>query len=380
MQLEKILVLLSKELKEKGVDQSIALVGSAVENYKYNDIDFLMIVDDINNVKSKILSCMCEYVISICDDAIKINNYKGNKISIALYSKNKVNDIIDDFISGILCNPTHRTWCLGYWMPESFVENLRKMKIINDPTNYMNNIKNKLNKEHIYAKKAIIKECLEEIKIKYNYLSKSNVESLEYTLYKNDIILCIIRGLKILNNEFLVSFKKIKQEIEILNNEDLNNIVNDNLNNMSNIINLFEKYLYSNSLYLGTWQFSGDFKQLTEDEIILLIKYAKEKGIKRFDTALVYGKGKVEKILGKVLELDDIVLTKIPAKEKPKKGNPTVLDNYYDYKYILKCVKESCDNLNREYIDICLLHNWILDWNNETKLIEYLLELKKLDW
>lgn len=49
--------------------------------------------------------------------------------------------------------------------------------------------------------------------------------------------------------------------------------------------------------YFGTWQFSGQFKQLSRPQIEILLNFALRSGIRRFDTAAVYGDGKVEEIL-----------------------------------------------------------------------------------
>ena len=130
-------------------------------------------------------------------------------------------------------------------------------------------------------------------------------------------------------------------------------------------------------MYLGTWQFDGTFNDMTDEEIIDLIKYAKKRGINKFDTALVYGNGKVEKLLSKVINDNDIVITKIPAKIKPSKDKTEKLETYYDENYINNCVKKSLSNLDRTRINIVLLHNWSKSWDNSPVLLDWLLALKE---
>lgn len=79
-------------------------------------------------------------------------------------------------------------------------------------------------------------------------------------------------------------------------------------------------------------------------------------------------------MLGEVLEEKDVVLTKIPAKIKPKE-EVKKFDSYYEYSYILTCVKKSLKNLKRKKINV-LFHNWHVKWNDESLALKYLKELK----
>lgn len=128
-------------------------------------------------------------------------------------------------------------------------------------------------------------------------------------------------------------------------------------------------------LFYGTWELDGILKNISTSEAIKLLKYAKQQGINKFDTALVYGNGKVEKMLSKVVTDDDIVLTKIPAIVKPDIDS-TNIKKYYPNEYVLQKFRESMHNLNRNYIDIVLLHNWSTNWKDLSPLIE-LSALKK---
>ena len=366
---------LNEVLKSNDIDNSLSLVGSAVSRKEYNDLDFLMAADNVDICKNKIINCFKEYNVSLCDDAVKIGDYYDKEISIAIYSKYDIDNIVKSFVSGKKITCEHRTWCIGYWIPESFIANLRRMWIINDPDDYYKKIKNIINKNSIYAFQCILGEIIEELKIKYELIRKSN--GLSYDFYKNDLILASIRGLKLINNEYLVSYKNIDLVIEKLNSNDLNKFINGDISSMDNIINLLINHYNLNNLYLGTWQYSGDFKKMSDQEIIELIKYSKECGIRKFDTALVYGNGRVEKFLGNIISPNDIVLTKIPSKSKPPLENPLSLKNYYDYEYIVNCITESLNNLKRKYIDICLLHNWTYDWNYESELLSWLQEIKE---
>jgi aryl-alcohol dehydrogenase-like predicted oxidoreductase len=125
---------------------------------------------------------------------------------------------------------------------------------------------------------------------------------------------------------------------------------------------------------MGTWQFNGQFKQLSEEEIIRLLNFAKKNGIKKFDTALVYGPA--EKCISKIIDNETFVLTKIPAKRKPSLEEDENITEYYTKEYINECINKSLTNLQRDYIDTILLHNWNQHWDKYEVVISWLIELK----
>lgn len=135
--------------------------------------------------------------------------------------------------------------------------------------------------------------------------------------------------------------------------------------------------LVSEYYIFGTWQLSQDFKKLTEIEIGKLISCALERGIKRFDTARVYGHGQVEKILGRHLSSSSRVITKIPGKrlEDPYTKEISV---FYDEKKILENLDLSVSSLNF-LPEAILLHNWDKRWAicQQIDLIGYTKEAAK---
>lgn len=131
----------------------------------------------------------------------------------------------------------------------------------------------------------------------------------------------------------------------------------------------------NNNLFYGTWELDGVLKNIDEKTAIKLLKYAKSKGIDKFDTAIVYGNGKVEKMLSAIVEDDDEILTKVPAIVKPS-IDAVNISEYYPEKYIEKKVNESLKNLNRESIDIVLLHNWSTNWEEDLMPLHELKQIK----
>ena len=130
-----------------------------------------------------------------------------------------------------------------------------------------------------------------------------------------------------------------------------------------------------NNLFFGTWELDGILKPVSDKKARDLLLYAKSHNINKFDTALAYGAGKVERILSEVINDDDIILTKVPAITKPT-IDECFVDDYYPAGYVKKMVNTSMKNLSRDFIDIVLLHNLSRNWDGNVNCIKELLELK----
>jgi aryl-alcohol dehydrogenase-like predicted oxidoreductase len=130
-------------------------------------------------------------------------------------------------------------------------------------------------------------------------------------------------------------------------------------------------------LYFGTWQLGGQFKNLSSAYVESLLLFAISSGIRRFDTAAVYGGGRVEEMLGSYLPEDAVIVTKIPAASKPNLESPEPIQKFYSRNGIHRSVCESLERLRRTSIDTILLHNWLPTWSSEAVgILEYLNELK----
>ena len=131
-------------------------------------------------------------------------------------------------------------------------------------------------------------------------------------------------------------------------------------------------------ILLGTWQFGGDFGIISDCATKELLVTAFNYGIRRFDTAMVYGNGRIEKFLGEALPCDALVLTKIPALNKPRLDESAdLLHTRYPQNLVTSLVSESLVRLKRSNIDTILLHNWTREWVTVNQPIIELMELKR---
>lgn len=98
---------------------------------------------------------------------------------------------------------------------------------------------------------------------------------------------------------------------------------------------------------------------LSESDSREIIKYALEKGVNFFDTAISYQGGTSEQYVGRILrELarreDVVVATKFPSK-------PPMMEGLSGQAYVEKMLDTSLKNLGMDYIDLYILHMW--DYN-----------------
>jgi len=130
----------------------------------------------------------------------------------------------------------------------------------------------------------------------------------------------------------------------------------------------------------GSWAIGGNMwgPQKDNDSIEALNK-AIDLGVNFIDTALAYGNGHSEEIIGKVIKKRSETIyigTKIPPLSWPPPSDSHAKDAFPKEK-ILESVEKSLKNLDRDYIDLIQLHSWRENWTSDTDWYETLLKLKK---
>lgn len=106
-------------------------------------------------------------------------------------------------------------------------------------------------------------------------------------------------------------------------------------------------------LALGTWGLSGDaYGPVPAGVAERTVRRALDMGFSLFETADVYGAGKMELLLGKLVPKDAIVVTKIGT---DRGTNPP--RKRFDAEWLRAAVGRSCKRLGRDALDLVLLHN-----------------------
>ena len=117
----------------------------------------------------------------------------------------------------------------------------------------------------------------------------------------------------------------------------------------------------------GAWGIGGtQWLGGTDDESLLALHRAIELGVNLIDTALAYGDGHSERLVGEVVRAAGrriYVATKAPPKNgiwPAKRGTP--IADVFPYGYLISSAEESLRNLRLETIDLLQLHVWTDDW------------------
>ena len=117
----------------------------------------------------------------------------------------------------------------------------------------------------------------------------------------------------------------------------------------------------------GAWGISGaQWIGASESDSLRALRTAIEQGIDFIDTALAYGDGVSERLVGQIVREAGgrvRVATKVPPKNRLWPARHGIgIEEVFPYDYILSCTEESLRNLRIDCIDLLQLHVWNPDW------------------
>ncbi len=117
----------------------------------------------------------------------------------------------------------------------------------------------------------------------------------------------------------------------------------------------------------GAWGIGGKQWLGNDDqESLKALRHSFELGLNFIDTALAYGDGHSEKLVGEAVKQSPhavYVATKIPPKNRIwPAGADSSIENVFPYDYILESTEESLRNLNVGQIDLQQFHVWTDNW------------------
>src|SRR5258708_3595610 len=107
----------------------------------------------------------------------------------------------------------------------------------------------------------------------------------------------------------------------------------------------------------GAWGIGGNqWQGATDDESLQALHRAIELGLNFIDTALAYGEGHSERLVGQVVRDTPhkvYVATKVPPKNQLWPARPGIsIDEVFPHDYILRCTEKSLKNLATETVDL----------------------------
>lgn len=132
----------------------------------------------------------------------------------------------------------------------------------------------------------------------------------------------------------------------------------------------------------GAWGIGGNqWRGGTDDESLRAVRLAIELGLNFVDTALAYGDGHSEKLVGRVVReagAKIYVATKVPPKNQQWPALPGIgIEQVFPYDYIMASTETSLRNLGLDAIDLQQLHVWNPEWIGRDEWKRAFEDLKK---
>jgi aryl-alcohol dehydrogenase-like predicted oxidoreductase len=117
----------------------------------------------------------------------------------------------------------------------------------------------------------------------------------------------------------------------------------------------------------GAWGISGaQWIGASENDSLKALRLAVEQGVDFIDTALAYGDGVSERLVGRIVREAGgrvRVATKVPPKNRLWPARAGIgIEQVLPYDYIMASTEESLRNLNIDCIDLQQLHVWNPEW------------------
>lgn len=131
----------------------------------------------------------------------------------------------------------------------------------------------------------------------------------------------------------------------------------------------------------GMWGIGGQWGGADDDGAMRSLRRAAELGCNFFDTALIYGDGHSERLLGKLLRENSgrkvLVASKIPPKNGQIPARPDLtLDEVFPPSHIRECTERSLENLGADNVDLMQFHAWQDDWAHDERWQETIREIR----
>jgi aryl-alcohol dehydrogenase-like predicted oxidoreductase len=131
----------------------------------------------------------------------------------------------------------------------------------------------------------------------------------------------------------------------------------------------------------GGWGIGGGWGPRDDEEAMRALRRALDLGVNFFDTALGYGNGRSEQLIGqavKGMRERVFIATKIPPKTHrwPVLPHEPVSETF-PADWVISCTEKSLKHLGSDYIDVQQLHAWTPAYTEQLDWYEGLMRLKE---
>ncbi|MBK7599514.1 MAG: aldo/keto reductase [Acidobacteria bacterium] len=131
----------------------------------------------------------------------------------------------------------------------------------------------------------------------------------------------------------------------------------------------------------GAWGIGGvQWTGGDDEEAKLALNLAIDQGLNFIDTALAYGDGHSERVVGEVVRSRSeriYIATKVPPKNREWPAAKVPLQEVLPAEHIIKCTEKSLRNLGIETIDLQQFHVWRDEWTEDGEWLEAVTRLRE---
>ncbi len=131
----------------------------------------------------------------------------------------------------------------------------------------------------------------------------------------------------------------------------------------------------------GAWGIGGvQWQGGDDDEAKRALNLAIDQGLNFIDTALAYGGGHSEELVGQVARARKeriYIATKVPPKNMEWPARAMPLHDVFPYDYIIECTEKSLRNLGVDCLDIQQLHVWHDNWAHQNEWLDAFMKLRE---
>ena len=129
-------------------------------------------------------------------------------------------------------------------------------------------------------------------------------------------------------------------------------------------------------LGFGCWPIGGHWGNKNDNRDMQNLRNAFDKGVTFYDTAMGYGAGHSEEVIGKAFKgMRDKVV--IATKVGPKANPMLSVHEAYPADWIIKCTEDSLKRLDTDYLDMQQIHTWRDHYTDSPEWYEAMIKLKE---
>lgn len=159
---------------------------------------------------------------SVCDDSVRFNlsTISGG---IAICDLTLLARQIKKWIEGKNLGGQHRSWAIGYWLPEALCGDLSTAEILYDATGICTQIKELIVPYPATLSRTIIDLCVDEIRQKIQILERLSEKDnpIEFRLCISDLAASMMRLAFARSRRYFRGFKSLDEQARLLRSSDV---------------------------------------------------------------------------------------------------------------------------------------------------------------